>query len=106
MKNILTNQIIFCLVILSLVFNFKVFGQVNCLSDTTHTSILEDINHGINDGIKLVKSPSHFSSKEWLYTGGLIGLTAGSFFIDNSIRKMVAKNHNSTMDDITEVGHK
>ncbi|MEJ2617689.1 MAG: phosphatase PAP2 family protein [Ignavibacteriaceae bacterium] len=106
MKKIRTIQIVAGLIILSLIFNFRVFGQENCLPDTTHTSIFEDINHGINDGIKLIKSPSHFSSKEWLYTGGLVGLTAGSFFIDKSIRKVVAKNHNNTMDDITEVGHK
>ncbi len=106
MKNILTSQIIISLIILSIAFSSKVFGQGNCLADTMHTSILEDINHGINDGIELVKSPSHFSSKEWIYTGSLVGFTVGSFFIDKSIRKIVAKNHNGTMDDITEVGHK
>lgn len=106
MKKIQSIQIVLCLIFLSLIFNARVFGQENCLSDTAHTSILEDIGHGFNDGIELIKSPSHFTSKEWIYTGGLIGITAGSFFIDESIRKMVAKNHNSTMDDIAEIGHK
>ncbi|MGA9291995.1 MAG: phosphatase PAP2 family protein [Ignavibacteriaceae bacterium] len=106
MKNISAGQIILSLIIFFLVLNFRVFGQENCLSDTTHTSILQDINHGLNDGVELIKSPFHFTPEEWLYTGGLVGLTAGSFFIDESIRKVVAKNHNGTMDNITEIGHK
>ena len=106
MKNFLTNQITLYLILLSLVFNIRVFAQENCLSDTAHTSIFEDIDHGINDGIKIINSPSNFTSKEWIYAGGLIGLTAGSFFIDKSIREVVAKNHSGTMDDITEIGHK
>ncbi|MGB8317135.1 MAG: phosphatase PAP2 family protein [Ignavibacteriaceae bacterium] len=106
MKNTLASQIIPYLIILSLVFNIKVFAQENCLSDTAHTLIIEDISHAINDGGELIKSPSRFTSKEWIYAGGLIGLTAGSFFIDESIRKVVARNHTATMDDITEIGHK
>jgi hypothetical protein len=106
MNKIRTIQISVSLIILSLVININVFGQDYCLPDTIHTSILEDINHGINDGVKLIESPSRFTSKEWLYAGGLVGLTAGSFFIDKSIRDVVAKNHSNTMDDITEVGHK
>lgn len=105
MKNLLTNQIIIILIILSVSFNTKIFGQDNCLNDTAHTSIIQDINHGINDGIKLINSPSNFTSKDWIYLGGIAGVTAGSFFIDKSIRKTVAKNHNGTMDDITDIGH-
>lgn len=106
MKNLFTNQIIISLIILSIFFNTKIFGQENCLDDTAHTSIIQDISHGINDGIKLINSTSTFTSKDWIYLGGIAGATAGSFFIDKSIRKTVAKNHNGTMDDITEIGHK
>ncbi len=106
MKNFLTNRILLSLVILSLSFNIRIFGQDNCVKDTVQTSIIQDINYGLNDGIKLLKSPSKFTSRDWIYLGGISGLTVGSFFIDESIRKTVAKNHNGTLDDITEIGHK
>ena len=106
MKNLLTNRIILTLIIISVSLNSRLLGQENCINDTVHTSVFQDINHGLNDGIRLIKSPSHFTSEDWIYAGSLAGLTAGSFFIDESIRKTVAKNHNSTMDNITEIGHK
>lgn len=104
MKNFFTFQIITNLIILSIFFNLNILGQENCSDDTIHTSVLQDINHGINDGIKLVNSPSGFTSRDWIYLGSVAGFTAGSFFIDKSIRNTVAKNHTSTMDDVTKIG--
>jgi membrane-associated phospholipid phosphatase len=104
MKYFFKNQIVISLVILTISFNIKVLGQQNCLDDTTHTTVLQDISHGLNDGIKLVNSLSNFTSRDWIYLGGIAGITAGSFFIDKSIRNTVAKNHTSTLNDITKVG--
>lgn len=100
------NHIIVCLIFLSVFLNTKIFGQDNCLDDTAHTSIFQDVSHGLNDGIKLLNSTSDFTSKDWIYLGGIAGVTAGSFLIDKSIRKVVAKNHSTAMDNITEIGHK
>ncbi len=104
MKTLLTNQIILSLVIISLIFNISIYGQDNCSKDTANTSVIQDINTGFNDGIKLLKSPEGFTSKDWIYLGGITGVTAGSFLIDKTIRNSVADNHSKTMNDITKIG--
>ena len=99
------NRTVFCLLIFIFSFNIKVLSQENFTADTVHTSVIQDINYGINDGARLLKSPAGFTSKDWIIFGGIAGVTTGSFFIDKTIRKTAAKNHTALMDDITEVGH-
>jgi membrane-associated phospholipid phosphatase len=100
----LITRIIFILYLTWFSFNAKILSQENCLPDTIHTSIIQDIHHGLKDGLGLVNSPSNFSSKDWIYLGGIAAVTTGSFFIDKSIRNTVARNRNGTMDDITKIG--
>jgi membrane-associated phospholipid phosphatase len=104
LKIISKNLIFLYIIIFILTINANIYGQNNC-SDTVQTSITQDFNFGINDGIRLIRSPSGFSSKDWIIFGSIAGITTGSFFIDKSIRKTVAKNHSTTMDDITKIGH-
>ncbi len=99
------NRIIFGLIIFIFSFNVKVLSQEYLPADTTHTSVIQDINHGIDDGVKLLNSPANFTSKDWIYLGGIVGITTGSFFIDKTIRETVAKNHTAAMDNLTEIGH-
>ena len=56
--------------------------------------------------IDFVQSPFHFDSHDFLMTGIITGVTALSFTLDNSVRKDVKTLHNSSMDNITNVGEK
>jgi membrane-associated phospholipid phosphatase len=102
---VLKNRIALSLLILTFSFNIEIFSQENLSVDTIHTSVFQDFNHGINDGIRLLNAPAGFKSKDWIILGGIVGVTTGSFFIDKSIRESVAKNHTATMDNITGLGH-
>jgi membrane-associated phospholipid phosphatase len=101
----LKNRIIISLVICIFSFNAKVLGQGKSLTDTVHTSVIQDINLGLNDGVRLLKSPAGFTSKDWIILGGIVGVTTSSLFIDKTIRETAAKNHSAAMDNITEIGH-
>ena len=98
------KQTFFIFLFLLFTIDFGIFAQENFQNDSTY-SVLQDINHGLSDGIKLLKSPAHFTANDWIYLGAIGGITAGSFLIDKDIRKTVAKNHNGTTDDISQIGH-
>jgi PAP2 superfamily len=97
-------RVISGLLIFSLLINFEILGQDNCKKDSARTSVIQDINSGFNDGVKLFKSPANFSSKDWIYFGGIVGITAGSFLLDETIRENAAKNHSKAMDNIAKIG--
>ena len=99
----MTKRLTFSLIILIFFYNIKIFGQDNC-NDTVHTSVIQDINYGIKDGIRLFKAPADFTTKDWICLGGIAGVAAGSILLDKSIRESVAKNHNKTMDDLSKFG--
>jgi membrane-associated phospholipid phosphatase len=63
-----------------------------------------DFNKSLDDGLYILKSPVHFSGKDWAITGAIVGTTALSMFLDNDIRDVVRRNQTETMDNITKVG--
>ena len=74
-------------------------------ADSSITSVWEDINIGLNTGSKIITSPAHFETKDWIYGGLAIATTGIAFLIDNDIRNSFKKNHSSFMDNIADVGY-
>jgi membrane-associated phospholipid phosphatase len=50
--------------------------------------------------VDLVKSPGHFSGRDWLYTGAIIAGTAVLFSADEPVRKIAKRQHGPILDDV------
>ena len=90
---------------------------------TLHAQVNSDINQGranyslisniSNDAtsfyktsLDFVQSPFHFDSRDFMMTGIIAGVTALSFTLDNSVRNVMKRNHNTSMDNIMNVSEK
>ncbi len=71
---------------------------------TAFQLIKYDFTKSLEDGLYILKTPAHFSGKDWAITGAIVGTTALSMFLDNDIRGLIRRNQNETMDHITKIG--
>ena len=74
-------------------------------ADSSITSVWNDINIGLNTGLKIITSPAHFETKDWIYGSLAVATTGITFLIDSDIRNGFKKNHSSFMDNIADVGY-
>lgn len=64
------------------------------------------INYSIDDGVKLFECVKNLNNSDWMYTAAFFIGTAGSFTLDNDIKNISARNQNTAMNSITNVGEK
>lgn len=75
-------------------------------SDSTriHRSLKSILTHDgtafFQDAVDLAKSPGHFSGRDWLYIGAVVGGTALLFSVDEPVRDMAQRQHGQILDDI------
>ena len=74
-------------------------------ADSSLTSIKDDIKIGINTGYKLITSPAHFETSDWIYGGVAVAATGITILVDNDIRNNFKNNHTRLLDNIADVGH-
>jgi membrane-associated phospholipid phosphatase len=70
------------------------------------SNIGNDATSFFKTSLDFVQSPLHFDSRDFMITGIIIGSTALSFALDNSIRNDMRRMHSSSMDNIMNVGEK
>lgn len=69
-------------------------------------NISNDATSFYKTSLDFLQSPLHFDSQDILTTGIITGVTALSFSLDNSVRDVIKRNHNSSIDNITSAGEK
>lgn len=62
-----------------------------------------DIHNFFKVGGNVFTSPSKFESKDWLFLGSTIGITAGAFLVDKEIKSFALSNQNSFNDALFEI---
>jgi len=74
--------------------------------DSRIKEVGNQINYSIDDGARLFNRVAGFDKTDWIYTTAFLLGTAASFSLDTDIRDLAARNQNSTMNAITEIGEK
>ena len=70
------------------------------------SNISNDATSFYKTSLDFVQSPFHFDSQDFMMTGIIAGVTALSFTLDNSVRNVMKRNHNTSMDNIMNVSEK
>lgn len=94
-------------------FSQNILGQVRQLSnnqehintDSSGTSISDDIDIGLNTGYKIFSSPAHFRTSDWIYCGIALAATGATFLVDNNIRNNSKNIHLRFLDNVADVGY-
>jgi len=81
------------------------YRQEQIRVDSTITSVGDDIYIGLNTGAKIINSPAHFESKDWIYGGVVLAATGITFLADGEIRNNFKNNHTHLLNNIADVGH-
>src|SRR5688500_12875873 len=68
-------------------------------------TVWSDIKGVVNDGALLLTAPLRFDGGDWMLAGGLVGATGGAMLIDDDVRTLFARGHDSTRDAIARVGN-
>jgi hypothetical protein len=74
--------------------------------DSRIKEIGHQLNYSIDDGVKLFERTTNFDNTDLIYSAAFVLGTAASFSLDKEIRNMSARNQNSAMNSITNVGEK
>jgi len=72
--------------------------------DSRINEVGNQINYSLDDGVRLFNSIADFDKKDWIYTSAFLAGTAASFLLDTEIKDVAARNQNSTMNSITDIG--
>ena len=64
------------------------------------------INYSLDDGAKLFERTTNFNNIDLIYSAAFVLGTGASFSLDKELKNISARNQNSTMDFITDVGEK
>ncbi|MBA4320785.1 MAG: hypothetical protein C0412_20535 [Flavobacterium sp.] len=107
------RNIIYVLFLMFVLLNESSIAQVNqpvnchesITVDSSITSLKDDIKIGINTGYKLITSPAHFETSDWIYGGLAVAATGITILVDNDIRNNFKNNHTRLLDNIADVGH-
>jgi hypothetical protein len=74
--------------------------------DSRIKEVGNQINYSLDDGVRLFNTVADFDKKDWIYSAALLLGTAASFSLDTEIKDIAARNQNSTMNSITNIGEK
>jgi len=72
--------------------------------DSRINEVGNQIYYSLDDGVRLFNSIADFDKKDWIYTSAFLAGTAASFLLDTEIKDVAARNQNSTMNSITDIG--
>ena len=101
------------LLIISIIFYANTVFPGNQDKDSTNTDLTSptayqlikyDFNKSLSDGWDILRAPAHFTEKDWVITGSILGGTALSMLLDDEVRNAVRKNQTNSLDDITKAG--
>lgn len=73
--------------------------------DSSTTSVWNDFGIGLHTGSKLLSSPAHFETSDWIYGGVAVAATGLTLLIDNDIRDNLKRNHTNFLDRVGDVGY-
>ncbi len=118
------NKLIYNIIILTLViscpplitaqnfsgqYSFNHFSKIvnsnDSLTMPEYRSVGSDITTLTGSVGKVLSSPFHWESKDFYYAGGFLLISAGSFLLDDEIRKVFLNNRNKTFDNLEPVGY-
>lgn len=68
------------------------------------SEIGNQINYSIDDEARLFERTTNFDNTDLIYSAAFVLGTAASFSLDKEIKNISARNQNSTMNSITDVG--
>ncbi len=101
------------LLIISIIFYANTVFPGNRDKDSTNTDLTSptayqlikyDFNKSLSDGWDILRAPAHFTEKDWVITGSILGGTALSMLLDDEVRNAVRENQTNSLDDITKAG--
>ena len=118
-KNLIYNTIIVFLIIFytpsiapqNLSINYtlnqfcKIINSNDSLSTTESRSMGSDISIFTGSVGKVLSSPFHWELNDYYYAGGFLLLSAGSFILDDEVRKVFLNNRSKTFDKLESVGY-
>ena len=64
------------------------------------------INYSLDDGARLFERATNLDNTDLIYSAAFLLGTAASFSLDKELKNVAARNQNSTMNSITEIGEK
>jgi membrane-associated phospholipid phosphatase len=92
-----------------LLFSVLLCGNAVAQNTATQDSYVKTIGNDLSlswkDAGTFFASPAHFSTTDWLITGGVLSATAASMFLDNDVRTWSQHWHTGqTSDNVFTVG--
>ena len=79
--------------------------QKQIRTDSSLTSLWDDVDIGLNTGYKIFSSPAKFETKDWVYGGLVLAATGITFLADNNIRDNFKNIHSRFLDNLSDVGY-
>ena len=90
-------------------YSFNHFSKIANSNDSStmpeYRSAGSDITTLTGSIGKVLSSPFHWESNDFYYAGGFLLMSAGSFLLDDEIRKIFLNNRNKTFDNLEPVGY-
>jgi membrane-associated phospholipid phosphatase len=80
----------------------KPVDNMTSADDSISTDYIKGI--AVNTG-KIIISPLHWESSDWLKAGVVAGVTGGLFFVDRTIHDFTQRNHSSVANKFATVGN-
>jgi hypothetical protein len=74
------------------------------LSAQSRSLLSQDASASWQNAQAIYASPLHYSRLQWLTVAGVLSLTAGSHFLDESARSFARAHHTSTLNLIFSIG--
>lgn len=100
----MTNRITIFLVLLICIPSLLSAQDSDSIS--VHSRCLNDDLHSVLDGVAhIYSSPVRWHSDDWLIAGGMISAVAGTFLIDEGIRRTMLSNQGDFGEKLNAVGN-
>jgi hypothetical protein len=103
-------KIIFYLVCVSTSALYAQVDNAPFNNSFNETSIFENVKSDAvtfyNVGSNLFQSPFHFDNNDLFLTATILSITAASFPLDEPIRRGTIKNHNKSLDRVTDISER
>ncbi len=79
--------------------------QKQIRTDSSLTSLWDEVDIGLNTGYKIFSSPAKFETKDRVYGGLILAATGITFLADNNIRDNFKNIHSRFLDNLSDVGY-
>ena len=85
--------------------NLLLSNFVSYKTDKRNRSFSDDGSLFINSVAGTFSSPFNWKANDLYYAGGFLVLSAGSFLLDDEVRKVFLNNRNKTFDNLETIGY-